>query len=185
MENEENKKALLSEIYTDLKNPASFSSLERLYREAKNTDPTITRKDVRLWAEEHETYSLHKKNRLHFPRRKTITHSIDDQWQMDILSLIQYSKYNDQYKYILTVIDVFSRYAFARKLKTKLGKEVATAINDIFYQEKRVPKLIQVDQGGEFLNKFVKDLLDRNKVNLFSVYSDTKASLVERFNRTL
>ena len=181
----EDKKKILSEIYTDIKHPASFSSQERLYQAAKQFDPSITRKDVKSWARHETTYSLHRSSRIHFPRRKTIVSSIDDQWQMDILSLIPLARHNGNYKYILTAIDIFSRFGFARGLKTKGGAEVSMALEDIFVTEQRQPHLIQVDQGKEFYNHNVQSVLKKRNIHMFSVFSSTKASLVERYNRSI
>ena len=93
-------------------------------------------------------------------------------------------KYNKGNHFILTVIDVFSRYAWARPLKSKHGKEVAAALKDIF-AEGRIPKRLQTDQGKEFYNTPVRRLLDKHGIELFSIKSAYKAALVERFNRTL
>ena len=93
---------------------------------------------------------------------------------------------NDGYKYILTVIDLFSRYAWARPLKSKRGDEVAAAFRDIFNSEDgRIPKRVQTDQGKEFENREVRALFARHNIELFSIKSAFKAAVVERFNRTL
>ncbi|CAB4002827.1 uncharacterized transposon-derived [Paramuricea clavata] len=49
----------------------------------------------------------------------------------------------------------------------------------------KYPKFAQFDQGTEFYNKDVKSLLNKNNIEFFSTYSDKKAAVVERFNRTL
>ena len=91
---------------------------------------------------------------------------------------------NDGYRFILTVIDIFSRFAWARPLRSKSGSEVAAAFKDIF-QEGRIPKRIQTDQGKEFENHHVRSLFSQHNIELFSVKSAYKAAIVERFNRTL
>ena len=85
---------------------------------------------------------------------------------------------------ILTVIDVFSRYAWARTLKTKTGEEMVEAFQNIF-QEGKSPHLLQTDQGTEFENKKFQTFLRRWGVKHFSVKSPYKSGMVERFNRTL
>ena len=91
---------------------------------------------------------------------------------------------NSGHRFILTVIDIFSRYAWARPLKSKRGSEVAAAFKDIF-DEGRIPKRIQTDQGKEFENRDVRNLFQEHNIELFSVKSAYKAAMVERFNRTL
>ena len=77
-------------------------------------------------------------------------------------------KLNGQlYRYVLTVIDIFSRFVWLRPLKSKSSKEVAKELESI-YVEHGAPRIIQSDQGGEF-KKAVKTLCDR--MNIKSIYS--------------
>ena len=131
------------------------------------------------------TYTLHRSARKRYPMRKYYVNTIDDQWQMDLADMVQVQSKNQGHRYILTCIDILSRHAWARPLKTKSGADVAAAIEDIFISSGRKPKRIQTDQGREFYNVHVNKLLTENDIELFSVKSPTKAALVERFNRTL
>ena len=126
---------------------------------------------------------LHKPVRKNFPRRKVDIRAIDETWQADLVVMEAYSKENKGYKYLLTAIDNFSKYAWTVPLKRKTGEEVAKALNSIFKQG-RIPKKIHVDQGSEFYNKTCKELLQKHNIHLYSTYSHLKASIVERFNRT-
>ncbi len=58
-------------------------------------------------------------------------------------------------------------------------------MQNIFDESKRVPKNIQTDNGTEFYNKEFKTLMDKYNINHYSTYTHLKASIVERFNRTL
>ena len=131
------------------------------------------------------TYTLHRSARKRYPMRKYYVNTIDDQWQMDLADMVDVKSKNENHRYILTCIDILSRFAWARPLKTKSGDEVAAAIEDIFQSSGRIPNRIQSDQGREFHNSHVKQLLAKHNVELFSVKSPTKAAMVERFNRTL
>lgn len=128
---------------------------------------------------------IHKPSRKKFIRRRVILKGIDDLWQADLVDMNAFSKYNDNYKYILTVIDCFSKYAWALPLKTKSSSAVTELMNTIFINDKRVPKNIQTDLGKEFYNKLFKNLIINNNINHYSTYTHLKASIVERFNRTL
>ena len=176
---------ILTKIYYDVLNPAGFSSVQKLFKAAKKILPSITLKQVKHWLKHQNTYTRHHRVRRRFPRRKTLSGGIDDVWQMDLCDLSKLSRFNSGYRFLLTVIDVFSRYAFVRPLKNKSGLEVAKAIESIFETEQRKPSKIGFDQGREFYNTSVKALLDKYNIKLYSVYSDTKMALVERFNRTL
>jgi hypothetical protein len=102
---------------------------------------------------------------------------------MDLVDMQQLSGQNKGHKFILTVIDLFSKYAFAEPIKHKTGANVAEALERIF--QTRIPAYTQSDRGLEFLNKSVQDLLKKYNVQWFSTENETKAQIVERFNRTL
>ena len=176
---------VLSKIYYDISNPAGYSSIDKLYNAALKELPNLKLKQVKDWLRRQDTYTLHNKARKRYPRRKTLSRGIDDVWQMDLCDMTSHSKYNNGYKFLLTVIDVFSRYAFVRPLKNKSGIEVSKAIKDIFDKEERLPKKVGVDMGSEFYNRNVKSLLDKHGIRLYSVNSITKMSMVERLNRSL
>ena len=175
---------ILYELYYSLASPASFSGLEKLYREARKKSATISRSKVKRWLSSQLTYTIHKPvSRLRFATRPVVVHDIDEQWQMDLADLTKLSRYNSGFKYILTCIDVLSKFAFVQPLKTKTGRELSVVMKRMFQQ--RTPKLIHTDQGTEFLNTHVKRLLkEHGNIKLFFTYSERKASIVERFNRT-
>jgi hypothetical protein len=176
---------LFAKIYLDPRHPAGFSSKKKLLHAAQKQDRKIKPADLSKWLRGQPTYTLHKPARKRFPRRQTVSNGIDYQWQIDLVSMQNVKRHNDGYNYLMTIIDVFSRYAWVIPLKTKQGTEVANALERLFSQEKRQPKYLQSDLGGEFINTVVLKLLKAHNIDLFSVDSDTKCALVERFNRTL
>ena len=169
--------------YNDPAFPASFSGVERVFKTAKSLDPTKTRESVKKDLQAVDSYTLHKPVRKPTLYRRTITHGIDYLYQCDLVDLIKYSRVNDGFKYIITIIDCFSKKAWAFKLKTKTGKAIVDVMTPFFKNNK--PKKIQFDQGTEFYNKLFLSLLRKLKIHHYSVYSDKKAAIVERFNRTL
>ena len=109
---------------------------------------------------------------------------------MDLVDMKKYNKENKGYYWILTGIEILSRYAFAipvyRKDKENMTKAVAKMLTKFKERFKNYPKFIQFDEGKEFYNTGVKSLLrDAYNIKYFSSYSDKKATVVERFNRTL
>jgi hypothetical protein len=121
-----------------------------------------------------------------YRRRRTMAGSIDDIWQADLADMNNLKEANRGYRFILTIVDVVSRYAFARPLKTKQGAEVSKAFESVFQESGRQPHKIQTDQGKEFYNQQVKSLFDRRKIQHYSTADvETKAAMAERFNRTL
>lgn len=128
---------------------------------------------------------LHKPARKNFTRRRTIIKGFDDLFQIDIADLFRYSKQNRGYKYILVVIDCFSKYVWTYPLKTKTASEVSKAMEKILQKDGRVPRNLQSDNGKEFYNREFKKLMSRYNINHYSTYSVKKASIVERVIRTL
>lgn len=128
---------------------------------------------------------LHRPCRRNFKRRKVIIKGLDDLWQADLVEMGVYASENNGYRYLLTVIDTFSKYGWVVPLKNKTALAVANAMQSIF-DKKRIPKNLQTDDGKEFFNNthFPK-LMAKHQINHYSTYSALKASIVERFNRTL
>ncbi len=108
----------------------------------------------------------------------------DVQFQADLVDMSAHSKENYNITFLLTCIDVFSKYAWARPLKNKTGKEVTKAFDSIL-KENRVPQKLQTDKGTEFFNKHFQQLMKKYNIHHFATASDVKASVIERFNRTL
>jgi len=128
---------------------------------------------------------LHKNIDNDFTRRKVIVFDIDDIWGADLVDMSGYSKENRDYKYILTVIDVFSKYAWAIPLKYKNSKSVLDAFKQIFKESKRKPIRLWIDQGGEFYNKEFETFMKKNNISMYSTYGEHKNSVIERFNKTI
>ena len=126
---------------------------------------------------------LHKPVRKKFPKRFVFVRHVDDVWGADLVELPKISKKNSGFKYILMVIDVFSKYGWAVPLKTKTGKEVTSALQTIFKENK--PKKLWVDKGKEFYNKDVSEVLKKNNIQIYSTNNDEKCSVIERWNRTI
>jgi hypothetical protein len=127
---------------------------------------------------------LHKPVRKKFQKRFVYAEKAMDIWGADLIDLSSHSKDNNGYNYILMVIDIFSKYGWAVPLKYKTGDEVTNAFKTIFSKE-NPPRKLYVDQGKEFYNQKLKDLLSKNDVEMYSTYNDDKCSVVERWNRTI
>ena len=116
----------------------------------------------------------------HFRRRKVIVNDIDEIWAADLVDMQSFSKFNNGIKYLLMVIDVFSKYGWIVPFKSKTGVDVANALIKIFGERRRCSKM-WVDKGKEFYNKHVKAL----DIQLYSTENEEKSCAVERWNRTM
>ena len=128
---------------------------------------------------------LHRGIRRKFVRRRVQVFGIDEIWSADLVEMQDFSKDNDGFRYLLTVIDVMSKYAWAVPLQDKTGKSVATAFEKIMQESGRKPMKLWVDKGKEFYNKVMDKFLNESHIDRYSTESELKATVVERFNRTL
>ena len=100
--------------------------------------------------------------------------------------MIKYSKQNINYKYILTVIDFFSKYSWCYPLKSKKSEEIINSFKDIFKKSKRIPNFIQSDEGSEFTNIQTQTFFKNNNIKWYHTFNrDIKCSICERYNRTI
>ena len=141
---------IVQERFTDLKKhpETAFSG-----NKARLTRGIKRKKD---WLKTQPAYTLfkpapHRQGR--YQRQRVMVGGMDEQWQADLADMGNYVKENSGYRYILLVIDVFSRYGFARPVKHKTGEEVAQALESIYVESQRHPKFyLQSDEGKEILN---------------------------------
>jgi transposase InsO family protein len=176
---------LLSSIYFNPSHPAAYSSVHKVFMAAKKRNKDVEKEDVEKWLSSKPTYSQFKQTTTKIKRRKIIVRGIKHQFQADLMDLLPFQRSNLGYKYLLTIVDCFSRKADAIPLKTKQGKEVKVAFQKIFNGHMGKPKKIQTDQGSEFYNSWVKSLFKEKKIIHFHTKQNVKAAMVERFNRTL
>ena len=127
---------------------------------------------------------LHKPIRRNFKKRRVIVNHIDEIWTSDLVEMQKFSKWNKGIKYLLMVIDVFSKYGWIVPLKDKKAETVTLAFTKIF-KEGRIPKFLWTDKGSEFYNRHMKALLDKHNIKLYSTENEEKSSVVERWNRTM
>ena len=106
-----------------------------------------------------------------------------DLWQIDLLDMQKFQGQNNGFRYLCVIIDCFSKYLWVTPLKNKSGKSIVKALALLLMTER--PKLVQADQGSEFFNKDVTKMLEAFGPKLYHTYSDKKASIVERVQRTL
>lgn len=155
----------LEKRYYNPKFPGSLYSLEKFYDALKDekSNFAIPKSAVRKWLRGEFAPTVHKGVRRKFPTVQVITKGVDNQWHVDLadMSKSKYSNQNDNVKYILVANDVFSRKANARVLKTKTGKEVAKALEDIFKRGKVKPQTIRSDRGQEWRSKEVQNLFQK------------------------
>lgn len=174
---------LLRKIYYNPAHPAGFAGVNPVLRYTKGK---MTPNEVKYWLQTQDTYTLHKPTRLKFKRNSYIVNNIDQCWQADLNDMRGLAIYNDNFKYILAVIDVFSKYGFMVLLKDKSGLSVKKAFEQIFSVSGRTPENLQTDKGSEFTSSDVRRFFKNHDINYFTTKNpDVKAAVVERWNRTI
>ena len=97
----------------------------------------------------------------------------------------QLKSYNHGFRYISIVIDVFSKLVWSAPIKDKTGKTITNTFQSIVKTSKRKPKKLWVNNGSEIYNNVFKKWLIENEIEMYSTFNESKAIVIERFNRTL
>ena len=136
---------------------------------AKNVNNTKLTSQNQQLAEE-----LHKPIIKEFEKRKVYAAFKDNIWGADLADMQLLTKYNKGIRFLLCVIDIFSKYAWVVPLKDKKGVSIATAFQSVLKQSNRKPNKIWVDKGSEFYMTSISK----------NVYIDKLNDIVDKYNNT-
>ena len=175
----------LTKLYFDPKQRAAFGGPEKLYQVVKKEGLfKLSLRKIKLWLQKQDAYSLHRPARYRFKRLKVITSGIDDLWDADLADVSNLARYNQGIRFLLIVIDVFTRFLWVVPLEDKSSKTVMTAFTEVFSGGRR-PNSIRCDKGSEFTNRWLKAFMKKTGVYLFFTKNEVKANYAERVIRTL
>ena len=177
----------LKSIYHNPEDPCSLGGIDRLLRRAKQLKvPSVNRENVVEYLRGEQAYTLHKPARRHYQRNHIYVGGIDAQWQADLADMQGLARQNDSMRYLLTVIDVFSKFAWVEPVKSKDAPAVTASFRKVLEgAAPRRPRRLQTDKGKEFFNASFENLMRHHAIQHFASDSDQKAAIVERFNRTI
>ena len=176
-----NKK--LERVYFNPAHPCGYGSYSTL---RKFFNASVSDEAIKRFLRAQEVYTLHAPVRRRFQRDYVFATNIDDVWHMDLMDMQQYKKENNGMGFVLVLVDVLSKFAFAKCIKDKTAATVRSALESIFKGTDRRPQRLYCDKGLEFKNKTVKTYLRTMDVDIhFAENSDTKACCAERLIRTL
>ena len=168
------------------KDSSLTKDLEELYKNIKSV-PNYSAKIGKFL----QSYGLHSVNKRivkkTFPRRRVVARFKNDLWQADLIEYQQLKYQNSGYKFILLVIDVFSKVIYVEPLKKKTGEQTAEAMEKILDQATAPPVMLVTDGGKEFFNSFFRKVMIGHNINHFRTPTRTrwKAAVAERANRTI
>lgn len=171
-------------IYYNPKDEAGYAGAYRLVNKIQNK---VDKNNIYKWLRAQDAYTLHKPVRRKFQRLHYNVQTIDSVWEGDLIELSSLKTFNDDFSYLLVVIDVLSKYAFVEPIKDKTCLNVTEAFEKILSRSSdRIPIIFQTDKGSEFLGREMQTFLkSKNIIHRVTRNPDVKAAIVERFNRTL
>lgn len=178
-ENIDSKNTYMKSIYYDPKNPASFSGLNKftLYVKKHSRIP-ITRNDVKIWLSKQNVYTSHAPVIRRFKRAKVISGYPRYQYSADTAYMLAFADENEQYKYFVVVIDVFTRFLFTFAIKKINANEVLKGLKNI--NGHSPPDNYHFDSGSEYKNQLIKNYLTKLSINVFYSTNEIKAAHAER-----
>ena len=183
MERQE-KEDILNHYYYNDKNPSAFGGPQKLFRVFKRKYPgQFSLHFIKKWLNNQDSYSLSKEPRHRFKTSRVLVTSIDEQYDVDLTSVENLKKYNDGIRFLLFIIDIFSRHLWVKPLLDKTAKSILKATKEVFSERK--PLKLRSDAGAEFNNRYFKKYLKDNDVYYFTTQNVPKANYVERVQKTL
>lgn len=173
---------MFHEKWTNVNRNFAYSGINKIYNHYLGAKSV---KEIEDELSGIRTYSRHKEAKRVIKHNPFFIYGKNQQWQIDICYLPDYNIKNNSNRYLLCLLDVFSRKLFIRVLERKDGKSTLSAIKNIISHIGCLPKTIFVDKGGEFTNEGFKKYCKEKKVKLLFTINETKAPHVERAQRSL
>lgn len=182
---EQSWRQYLKSIYFDVSHPASYEGVNKIYDIVKKEGKfKISKEKIKSWLQNQLSYSLNKPVSRKFQRGRVIVKGIDDQFDADLASLARIADENNGYKYLLVVIDIFSRFGWVEPLKKKAAPNIVRAFRKIL-KGGRVPRRLRTDAATDFRSKEFQQLLKEYDIVHFTTHSEKQANYVERFIKTI
>ena len=118
-----------------------------------------------------------------FKKRTVYSGFRDSIWGADLAEIQLISKFNKGFRFLLCVIDIFSKYTWVVSLKDKRGISLVNAFQKILHDSNRKPNKIWVYKGSEFYNSSFKKILKDNGIEMYSIRNKGNSIVAEKFVR--
>lgn len=175
---------VLSRLYYSPAAPTAFSGAKQLVNQARRYG--IPESKVREWLAGQEAYTLHRKVVRKYRRRPYLVLAPFDTWQADLADVASLAQHNDQFKYWLVVIDIFTKFVWVVPLPAKTAAATTTAFASVLLKSAHRPNNLNTDKGTEFVNSTFQALMKKEGINFYTAQNpDTKACFAERAIRTI
>ena len=165
---------------------SGFVGVNKLKKILNENNIKISTTKLTNLIKEQKTAQLHKKTRKN---DKAMGHIVafakDQNWQMDLSDMSMYAGANKGYKYILLAVDIFTRKAYARPIKTKSNKAITEAFDLML--NSATPVQLTTDKGSEFISKEFQEKLNEEGIghNVVQVGDHHALGIIDRLTRTL
>ncbi|XP_041355340.1 uncharacterized protein LOC121386086 [Gigantopelta aegis] len=181
----ETEKNVLEKYYSKPRGAGAFYGPKKFHSALKRRGlKTYKLRTVTQWLNDKDAYSLHKPVSRSFRRLRVRVNKKDEMFDMDLMDVSRHSKVNNGIRYLLIVIDILSRYAWAIPLVNKKPETVLEGFKTVL-KDGRIPKKVRVDKGTEFAGLFKQFLLKENIKLIVTQNEDIKSNFAERFIRTI
>jgi hypothetical protein len=145
-----------SELYYNPAKPSAFSTMAKVTAVV----PTTNKSEFRACLVLQDAYTQHRPIRKRFLSNPYNVTNLMDVWECDLLRVHFLAKYNDMHRYILSLIDVLSKYIDLVPVKTKSGPSIALSFRSKFHDDdSRRPLWVRTYKGKEFLYKHFQEML--------------------------
>lgn len=181
----EKTKELLNTVYYKEKN---FVGRDKLYNLVKDKEDAPTKQEVADWLNDQEVHQLHVKPKKSVGVAPIITSKPNVYYQMDLADMGSYSSHGK--RYIIAIIDAFTKQAYASALTSKSEKSVLKGFHSLLSQLKKngkTIKILQTDNGSEFLSEKMKALYEELDIKHNTSIPGVPQSqgLIERWNAVI
>ena len=130
-------------------------------------------------------FLLHNPIIRNLKKRKVYSAFRDNIWGADLADMQLISNFSKIFRFLLCVIDIFTKYAWVVPLKDKKCVSIVNAFQKILDDSDRKPRKIWLDKGIYFYNHYFKKWLKDNEIEMYSIHNEGKSVVAERFIRTL
>ena len=161
----------------------AFMAYKSFDKMTKGSGATLANKSIPQ--NEQLAEELHKPIIRKFKKRAVYSAFKDNIWAAALADMQLISKFNKGFRFLLCVIDIYSKYAWVVSLKDKKGVSIVNAFQSILKKSNRKSNKIWVDKGSEFYNRSMKSWLEKNDIEMYSTYNEGKSVAAERFIRTI
>ena len=179
--------SILQSIYFDPSNPASFSSIKKLYKAAKKYDKNISYTDIKYFLKNQDVYSLHYPTQKRFLTQKIISAKPKIIIALDLIDMQTFSSFNNKIKYLMFFIDIFSRYITTIPIHSKTKYSILNGLK-VFFKIKDNFKYSRIysDMESGLKSQISMQFLNENRIHLYTNTSkERKNYIAERGIRTL